>query len=206
MFQKMKNIDTAFRHVRGFSMLIITCCFLLSAFAIYTSYTMVTEAQDRIYLLVNGKALEAISAGRKDNIPVEARDHITTFHQFFFTLDPDDKVIQANLTRALYLADGSAKREYDNLKENGYYSGIIAGNISQQITVDSIQLNMDSHPYRFRCFATQNLVRATSTVYRLLVTEGRLRNVSKSDNNPHGFLIERWATVENRDIKIQNRQ
>lgn len=202
----MKNIDTAFRHVRGFSMLIIVCCFLLSGFAIYTSYTMVTEAQDRIYLLVNGKALEAISAGRKDNIPVEARDHITTFHQFFFTLDPDDKVIQANLTRALYLADGSAKREYDNLKENGYYSGIIAGNISQQITVDSIQLNMDSHPYRFRCFATQNLVRATSTVYRSLVTEGQLRNVSKSDNNPHGFLIERWATVENRDIKIQNRQ
>ena len=42
-------------------------------------------------------------------------------------------MIQSNITKALYLADGSAKRQYENLKENGYYSNIISGNISQQI-------------------------------------------------------------------------
>jgi conjugative transposon TraK protein len=161
--------------------------------------------QDKVYILANGRAIEAFSSGRKDNIPVEARDHIKNFHQYFFSLDPDDKVIQANITRALYLADASAKREYDNLKENGFYANIIAGNISQEITVDSIAVDVNQYPYHFRCYATQNIIRTTSTVARSLVTEGFLRNVGRSDNNPHGFLIERWATLENKDIKIQNR-
>lgn len=206
MFKKMKNIDTAFQHVRGFTMLVIVGCVLICCFALYKSFSLVSQMQGKVYILANGKALEAYASDRKDNIPVEAKDHVKTFHQLFFTLDPDDKVIKTNLTKALYLADASAKREYDNLKENGYYSGIISGNISQTIKVDSISIDIDQYPYRFRCYATQNIIRTTSIVSRSLITEGALRNVSRSDNNPHGFLIERWNTIENRDIKTENRR
>lgn len=206
MFKKMKNIDTAFQHVRGFTMLVIVGCVLICCFALYKSFSLVSQMQGKVYILANGKALEAYASDRKDNIPVEAKDHVKTFHQLFFTLDPDDKVIKTNLTKALYLADASAKREYDNLKENGYYSGIISGNISQTIKVDSISIDIDQYPYRFRCYATQSIIRTTSIVSRSLITEGALRNVSRSDNNPHGFLIERWNTIENRDIKTENRR
>lgn len=203
MFQQLKNIDTAFKHIKAFSIVLITACLIISCFSLVKSYQAVQAAQNRIYILANGKALEAFSAGRKDNIQVEARDHIKTFHQYFFSLDPDDQVIQANVSRALYLADGSAKAQYDNLRENGYYSNLISANISQEITVDSVQLNIDEYPYSFRCFATQKLIRSTSTSNRNLVTKGFLRNVSRSDNNPHGFLIEKWNTVSNRDTTIQ---
>lgn len=206
MFSKMKNIDTAFRHVRGFSMMIITGCILISCFTVYKSFSLVAQMQSRIYILANGKALEAYSSDRKDNIPVEARDHVKTFHKFFFTLDPDDKVIKDNVTRALYLSDDSAKRIYDDLKEKGYYAGIISGNISQTITVDSVTVDINEYPYRFRCYATQHIVRTTSIVHRSLITEGTLRNVSRSDNNPHGFLVERWNTIENRDLSTENRK
>ena len=206
MFKKMKNIDTAFQHVRGFTMLVIVGCVLICCFALYKSFSLVSQMQGKVYILANGKALEAYASDRKDNIPVEAKDHVKTFHQLFFTLDPDDKVIKTNLTKALYLADASAKREYDNLKENGYYSGIISGNISQTIKVDSISIDIDQYPYRFRCYATQSIIRTTSIVSRSLITEGALRNVSRSDNNPHGFLIERWNIIENRDIKTENRR
>ena len=205
MFKQTKNIDTAFRHVRSFTMLVIVACTTICCFTLYKSFSQLEAAQSRIYILANGKALEAYSSERQDNIPVEARDHVKTFHQLFLTLDPDDKVIQANVSKALYLADASAKKEYDNLKENGYYSNIIAGNISQQIKVDSVVINTNEYPYSFLCYATQSLIRTTSIVYRSLITKGFLRNVSRSDNNPHGFLIERWTTVENRDIKIENR-
>ncbi|MAC66387.1 MAG: conjugative transposon protein TraK [Flavobacteriaceae bacterium] len=206
MFKKMKNIDTAFRHIRGFTMLIIAGSVLLSCFALYKSFSLVSEMQDRIYILANGKALEAYSAGRKDNIPVEARDHVKTFHQLFFTLDPDDKVIETNITKALYLADGSAKRIYDDLKENGYYAGLISGNVNQTIHVDSVAVDINEYPYKFRCYATQRIVRPTSITTRSLITEGALRNVSRSDNNPHGFLIERWATIANKDLKTTARR
>ena len=205
MFTKAKNIDTAFRHIRMFSIAIVIACACISIYALQANYRISKESQQRVFILANGKALEAYAADRKDNIPVEARDHIKTFHHYFFTLDPDEKVIASNIAKALYLADGSAKKQYDNLKENGYYINLISGNISQQIEIDSMDINVDGYPYYFRCIAKEKLVRTTSIVTRSLVTEGYLRNVERSDNNPHGFLIERWAILENKDIKTENR-
>lgn len=205
MFEHFRNIETAFRHVRLFSFVLIAACMAICCFTIFESYKMVSAANDRIYLLANGKALEAFAAERKANLPVEARDHIRTFHQLFFTLDPDDKVIEENIARSLYLADGTAKKQYDDLKEGGYYAGIISGNVSQQVSPDSISLDMQQYPYYFRYYGVQTMIRPTSTTRRSLVSEGYLRNVSRSDNNPHGFLIERWRILENRDINIQTR-
>ena len=205
MFKQMKNLDSAFRHVRTFTLVVIIGSITLSCFALYKSYQLVANMQSKVYILANGKALEAYASDRKDNIVVEAKDHVKAFHQYFFTLDPDEKVIQTNITKALYLADASAKREYDNLKENAYFSNIISGNISQQIAIDSVQVDVNQYPYYFRCYATQNIIRTTSIVSRSLLTEGYLRNVSRSDNNSHGFLIERWTTIDNRDIKTENR-
>ncbi len=203
MFTQFKNIDTAFKHIKTFSIIWLIVCTLVSGFAIYKSFDMAGKLQDRIYVLANGKAMEAFSAERKDNIPVEARDHIKMFHHYFFTLDPDEKVIRANISSALDLADESAKKAYDNLKEQGYYSDLIAANVSQEIKVDSTELDTGRYPFYFKCYATQTLVRSTSTVTRKLVTQGYLRNVGRSDNNPHGFLVQQWKTLENRDIPEQ---
>ncbi len=205
MFTKTKSIYTAFQHVRLFTIIIISGSLLLCGIVLYKSYQLAAITQSKIYVLYNGKVLEAIAGERKDNIPVEARDHIKMFHQYFFSLDPDEKLIQTNISKALYLADGTAKRQYENLKENGYYSNIISGNISQQISIDSISLNTDSYPYFFRCYATEQIIRATSIVIRSLITEGYIRSINRSDNNPHGFLIEKWSTIENKDIKSQTR-
>lgn len=206
MFSKMKNIDTAFKYVRGFTMLVIAGCVVICCFTLHKSFQTVAKMQDKVYILAAGKALEAYASERKDNLPVEARDHVRTFHKFFFTLDPDDKVIKTNITKALYLADESAKRIYDDLKENGFYSGIISGNISQTIQIDSVAVDTRDYPYRFKCFARQNIIRTTSILKRNLITQGSLRNVSRSDNNPHGFLIERFTTIENTDLAVENRK
>lgn len=205
MFRQTKNIDTAFRQMRFFTFAIIIGCCFITVYGLYIANKSVSESGKRIYILANGKVLEAFAADRKDNIPVEARDHIKMFHQYFFSLDPDDKVIQANISKALYLADGSAKEQYDNLKENSYYSNIISGNISQEVEIDSISLDLNQYPFYFRYYGKEKIIRPVSIVIRSLITEGFLRNVSRSDNNPHGFLIEKWKTLENKDIKTQAR-
>ncbi len=197
MFRQLRNIETAFRHVRTFSLLFLVACTVVSIYAIFTAYRMVREERERIYILSNGKALEAFSEGRTENLPVELRNHIGNFHRHFFTLDPDEKVIQANMAKAFNLADISAKRAHDNLREQGFYANVISANISTRIEVDSISLQTDRTPYRFTCYATQTIIRSTSTVRRHLVTKGEIRNVGRSDNNPHGFLIQRWETVMN---------
>lgn len=200
MFTQFKNIDTAFRHIKTFSIVLILANVLTMGFCIYKSYDIVNKAQNRVHILYNGKVLEAVASDKKSNLPVELRDHIKTFHQYFFNLAPDDKAIQSTISKALYLADESAKKQYDNLRESGYYNNLISANISQDIEVDSIVLVADAYPYRFTCYATQSLVRASSTAKRKLVSQGSVRDMkSQTDNNPHGFLIQNWEILENRD-------
>ncbi|MGK6353164.1 conjugative transposon protein TraK [Parapedobacter sp. DT-150] len=203
MFKQLRNIDTAFKHIKAFSIAVIVACVLISGFAIYKSYETAARVQSSIWVMVDGRAVKAIAAGRKENLEVEARRHVADFHRLFFTLDPDEKAITATVTQALYLADGNAKRQYDNLRESGYYAGLISGNISQRIAIDSVKLDMRRQPYAFRCYATQRLVRSSGTLTRILVTTGTLRDVARTDNNPHGFLIQRWETIDNSDIQTK---
>ena len=205
MFKQMKNIDSAFRHIKTFSLILLIACVAIAAYSLYLTHQTIVSVKSKIYILANGKILEAFASERKENIPVEAKDHVKMFHYYFFTLDPDDKVIQSNISRALYLADASAKQQYDNLKENAYYSNLVSGNISQELSVDSIHINVGNYPYYFKCFAKQKIIRPTTVITRNLLTEGYLRNVERSDNNPHGFLIEKWKTLDNHDLKIENR-
>jgi conjugative transposon TraK protein len=206
MFQQLKNIDSAFRYIRLFSLAVIVVFAFISGYTVYKSHELIREMQQKIYVLANGKAIEAFQGDRVDNIEVEARDHIKMFHHYFFTLVPDEKAIQANMNQALYLADESAKQQYDNLKENRYYSNIVAGNISQEIDVDSITVDVSSYPYAFRYYGKQRIIRSTSIVTRSLITEGHLRDLPRrSDTNNHALLIERWRTLENKNIRTENR-
>ena len=205
MFTKFKNIDSAFKAMRVFMMVVVCACICLCGFALYKGYELAAITQSKIYVLANGKVLEAFAGEKKDNVVVEVRDHVKTFHILFFTIDPDEKVIRENMNKAFYLVDGSGRRQYENLKESGYYNNMISGNISQRIVVDSVSVDLNSYPYYVRCYATQKIIRATNVLYRSLVTEGYTRDVSRSDNNPHGFLIERWNILLNEDLKTEVR-
>lgn len=205
MFKSTQNIDTAFRSMRMVMLLVIAGCLLISCYALYQNVQLAARVQDRVYVLAGDKAMEVFASNRKDNIAVEARDHVAMFHTFFFSLDPDEKTLAVNIKKALYMADASAKKQYDDLVETGYIAGIISGNISQQISIDSVVVNVSAQPYLFRCYATLKIIRPTSAVTRSLFTQGYLREITRSDHNPHGFLIERWETLENKDLKIENR-
>lgn len=205
MLKQLKNIDSAFKHIRLFSFVLIFANLLLSAYVIYACLSAVQQDKKRIYVLANGKLLEAVGENRKDNIEVELRDHIRMFHYYFFTLDPDDAIIHQNITRALYLADGSARRQYDNLRESSYYANVISGNMTQRIEPDSIVMDINSKPYYFRYYGKLTIVRPTSEVIRNLITEGYIREVLRSDHNPHGFLIEGWKVLDNKDLSVKPR-
>ena len=200
MFTQLKNIDTAFRHIKLFSYLLILANTFTICFGLYKWCQLSAEKDGKIYILYNGKVLQALASDKKANLPVQLRDHIKTFHQYFFNLSPDDKAIKASVSKSLFLADLSAKKQYDNLVESGYYNNLISASISQEIEVDSTVLNIDVYPYSFTTYATQRLVRSSSTAIRKLVTKGQVRDLkTQTDDNPHGFLIQSWEILENRD-------
>jgi len=207
MFKKAQHIDTAFRHTRLFSLLFLLACTGICIYCLSTYRRDMQKNSGRIYILENGKLFMGVAINRSDSLVVEMRDHISMFHFYFFNLEPDDEMIERNMAKALYLADGSASRAFHDLKESGYYTNLISGNIRQQLPdYDSIAVDLSEQPARFRFFGKEKIMRATSIVTRSLITEGTIRVLSQvSSHNPHGMLIEHWSIVENKDLKTENR-
>ena len=181
-------------------------CALVSVFSVVASFRFAEKQREKIYVLDGGKSLMlALSQDLSQNRPVEAREHIRRFHELFFTLSPDKAAIESNVGRALQMADKSALSYYKVLQEKGFFNRLIAGNVSQMVKVDSIRCDFDRYPYEVTTFARQRILRESTVTERSLVTTCRLVNVSRSDNNPQGFMVEALNIVENKDIATYDR-
>ena len=139
------------------------------------------------------------------NRDVEYESHINLFHFLFFTLPPDDKYINNNIAKAMYLIDESGIRELNNLKEKNYFNQIISSSIVASIKTDSLVLNKEKMTFKY--YATQRYDRKTSVLKRQLITSGRLKDVfPRTNNNPHGVMIENWKTEVNKDLSYETKK
>ena len=205
-FKSLKNIETSFRQIRAMGIVFVSLCALVTGYALWSSYRFAEKQREKIYVLDNGKSLIlALSQDLSQNRPVEAREHVRRFHELFFTLSPDKAAIESNIRRSLYLCDESAFRYYKDWEEKGFYNRIISANINQSVRVDSVACDFEHYPYQVTTYARQYLTRASNVTERSLVTRCRLLNSVRSDNNPHGFTIERFTIVANRDLRTIER-
>ncbi len=205
-FKSLKNIESSFRQIRFFAMAFVILCAIIVCYALWNSYSFAEAQRQKIYVLDGGKSLLlALSQDLSQNRPVEARDHVKRFHELFFTLSPDKNAIESNIQRALFLVDKSAFAYYKDLTEKGYYNRIISGNINQTIAVDSVACNFDHYPYHVAAYARQMIIRESNITERSLVTRCTLINSVRSDNNPHGFIMENFEVIENKDLRVIDR-
>jgi conjugative transposon TraK protein len=205
-FKSLKNIETSFCRIRFFSIVFVCLCAGMVGYSVWSAYHFAEAQRQKIYVLDGGKSLMlALSQDLSQNRPVEAREHVKRFHELFFTLSPDKSAIESNIRRALFLVDKSAFGYYRDLQEKGYYNRIISGNINQNLQVDSIACHFDIYPYKAVTYAKQLIIRESNITERSLVTRCDLINSVRSDNNPHGFTMEKFEIVENRDIRVIDR-
>ncbi|GFI13748.1 hypothetical protein IMSAGC008_01282 [Muribaculaceae bacterium] len=205
-FKSLKNIETSFRQIRLFGIVFVAMCAAVVSVALVCAFNFAERQREKIYVLDNGKSLMlALSQDMEQNRPAEAREHVRRFHELFFTLSPDKSAIEHNVNRALILSDKSAYNYYTDFSEKGYYNRIIAGNINQVLQVDSVVCDFDNYPYTAKTYARQLIIRESNVTRRTLVTQCRLSNASRSDDNPNGFIIENFNILENRDISTVKR-
>ncbi|MGK6342510.1 conjugative transposon protein TraK [Chryseobacterium sp. DT-3] len=205
-FKTLRNIENSFRQIRLYAIIFALLCTGIVGYSIWKSYSFAERQREKIYVLDQGKSLMlALSQDASINRPVEAREHVRRFHELFFTLAPDKNAIESNMKRAFNLADKSVFDYYNDLAEKGYYNRIISGNVQQRVEVDSVVCNFDSYPYAVKTYATQFIIRSSNVTKRNLVTSCNLLNSVRSDNNPQGFNIEKFAVLENRDLEVVER-
>lgn len=205
-FKSLKNIETSFRQIRLFGIVMVSLCSLVAILSVVFSLRFAEKQREKIYVLDNGKSLMlALSQDMSQNRPAEAREHVRRFHELFFTLSPDKSAIEHNINRALILADKSAYNYYSDFTEKGYYNRVIAGNINQVAQVDSVVCDFNEYPYIAKTYVRQLIIRQSNVTERTLVTVCKLLNSSRSDDNPNGFTIEGFTILENKDIRTVKR-
>lgn len=206
-FKVLRNIENSFRQLRLFIFVFALLCTIITGIAIWKSYSFAEAQRQKIYVLDEGKSLMlALSQDASINRPVEAREHIRRFHELFFTLSPDKNAIESNMSRAFYLADKTVFNYYKDLAEKGYYNRIISGNVQQRIEIDSIQCDFNQYPYQVIAYGRQYIIRSSNITERSLITTCNLVNAVRSDTNPQGFTIEKFAIKENKNIQVIQRQ
>ncbi|WP_010251891.1 conjugative transposon protein TraK [Myroides injenensis] len=205
-FKSLRNIENSFKQIRLYAIVFASVCLLVVGFTIYKSYDFAKEQREKIYVLDKGKSLMlALSQDASINRPVEAREHVRRFHELFFTLSPEKAAIESNMQRAFNLSDKTAFNYYKDLLEKGYYSRVISGNIQQRVEVDSIKIDFNAYPYKTMTYATQYIIRSSNLTKRNLITSSQLISAVRSDNNPQGFIIEKFTVVENKDLEVVKR-
>lgn len=199
----IKNIESKIKMATLVSVLSFTVSLAIVIGVILFTSRQMSEARKTIYILDKGTPILAKQTDQHVNRPVEYKAHVDLFHSLFFTLTSDDKYIQYQMKKAMYLVDESGIQQYNNLKEKGLFSQIMSSSAVLTIETDSIQLDIPKRYFKY--YGKQRIERRTSYVIRSLVTEGYLQDVPRSQNNPHGIIIHRWRTLENRDIATRTK-
>lgn len=201
-FNSLLNIQKAFALTRIYLILITILTLSIGGYAIYSSYQFAEAQRSKIYVLENGQPLLlALSHNVEENRTAEAISHVRRFHEYFFTVSPEKSAIEYNINKALFLSDNIAADYYIKLKEDGFYERIISAGILCEIMVDSVKIDDTTYPYKAYTYAKTSIIRSSSILYRNLETVCDLVNSTRTENNPHGFIIEKWKIIDNSDIK-----
>jgi len=201
----IKNIEAKIRLATVVAIGSLLCSVVVCGIVSYYACQQVSNARRSVYILDNNVPILAKQTDMQMNRPAEYRAHVDLFHTLFFSLTPDDKYMEYQLKRAMYLIDESGAHEYDNLKEKGFFTSILSSSSVLTLQTDSILLDMPRHYFRY--YGKLKIDRRSSTLTRSLITEGYLKDIPRSDNNPHGVLITGWKTLENKDLSdVQKNQ
>jgi len=193
----IKNIESKIRLATllsvGSFITSMVMCIAVSAYA----YKQVADARKSIYILDNDIPILAKQTNMQMNRPAEYKAAVDLFHSLFFSLTPDDKHIEYQMKRAMYLADESGVLQYNNLKEKGFFNSILSSSSVLTLQTDSITIDQNN---KFTYYGKQRIDRRSATITRSLITEGVLMDIPRSENNSHGVLITSWKTLENKDL------
>lgn len=199
------TIETSFRKLKFITVASIASGVIIALGAVYISGQQMLSNNDNIYVIDRGSAVMAARSGQDAYRDLEVKDHIERFHELMFNLSPNSESIKRNLDRALVMSDKSAYDYWSDLSERGFYSRIVSANISQEIVIDSVKVDMSSYPYQAKIYAKVFMLRESNITAYDFESSCRLVDVERSPSNPHGLMIEKFRVSKNENMGTRQR-
>ena len=200
------NIETSFRKMKVITVtsVIASVTDCICSFAI-AGWTII-ETGNQVFVIDKGSAVMAQRTEEDANRDLEATDHVTRFHELMFNLSPNTESIKRNTDKALVMSDKSAYDYWSDLSERGFYQRLVSANVSQEIVIDSVKLDLNTYPYEARTYGRLFMLRESNITAYQLETTCRLVDVERSPGNPHGMMIEKFRVTRNENLGTRNRK
>jgi len=181
---------------------------IVSVAAVYLAIDFAAQSRGQVFVVdsSSGAAAMATSAGDGAQKDLEVEDHLVRFHELMFNLSPSSEAIKRNIDRALVMSDRSAYDYWRDMSERGFYQRLVSANISQQIVVDSVKVELNTYPYDAVTFGKLYLIRESNITAYQFESCCRLVNLERSQTNPHGLMIEKFTVRRNDNIGTKRRK
>lgn len=192
----LKDIPTSFSLAKKAIVMCIAVSTVVCLGSLSWAFYVTTNFAETAYILTdNGQMALAKGISTAD---VEAfrepeiKNHINMFHHLFW--DFDQYSLEHNMDRALHLIGNSGKELYLTLKAKGHFSKIKTQNLVQTLTIDSLKLNTTMSPAKAAVYGKLKIKRTDQYKEKTdqFTAFFDLHTVLRTDENPHGLLIENY--------------
>lgn len=201
-----KSVEASFRRTKLLTGMTIALCSIVAVVSVLASYSFAREQKAQIYVLDKGQSFLALQSDGMATKDLEISDHVTRFHELFFNMAPNANAIIQNVNRALILSDRSVYDYYSDLSEQGFYARLVQANITQQMVVDSVKVDISTYPYTARCYAHQYMIRESNITTYDFESTCQLMETQRSKDNPHGLMIEKFVVARNESMGTKKRK
>ena len=205
LIKHFNDIDQSFKAMKWVTALALGVAVVAMLGTALVFINKTSSLTDTIYVVDRGSAVMANRSHEDGYRDIEADDHVLRFHELMLNLSPSAESIQRNLDRALVMSDRSAYDYWMDLSERGFYQRIVSANISQEFVADSIKVDMLSYPHQVTTYGKLYLLRESNITAYQFESSCRLVDVERSQNNPHGLMIERFTVTRNENIGTRKR-
>lgn len=198
---KVVGFSNNFKKMKNLTIIILVICFLALASSAYLVNMAHVDANQRAYFIAESGTLVGNVSSKDDaqSKYVEVKNHVKVFANLMFSFDEGNYT--TNVEKALFLIGNDGRVLYNTYQEGDMLNNLVRNNASVTITIDSLQVDARSKPYRARIFIRQKIASSIGSQQNNIYADMKVEDVTRTETNPHGLRIEDF-TIFNND-KIQ---
>ena len=198
-----KNIYEVLKTNRIIVLAVIAMAMLSTIISSFISYKMYDKSLKGSFAIgKNGEVIPLQWIQQKENLEVEALDHLRLFHTYFYDIDPIN--FESNIEKALWLGNSTVDNVYRQKKADGVYNRLMQYSLVQKVISIDSEIDLTIEPYPFRTVTVFQINRGSIIDTYELVSTGKLLQLEKRNfpKNTHGLLITDY--FENTLKKLEN--
>ena len=197
--KRSKEFSASFRLMQLLVVTLAVGIILIGIGALYFVNSAYVSANDRIYVVDKDYTLSGTSVyNDMKSKYFESYNHVKSFAKLLFEFDQNN--FPENVEAGLKLIGNDGKIIYNQYRDTDLHNTLIKNNASVYIQVDSILVDVQANPVKAQLYARQTFRTSLGVRENFLWAEMDLLEVSRTKDNIHGLLIEKFKVFNNQVV------